>query len=151
MERTPVQRTFPTDCYYDSRTHLWMRLQSDPETVVVGMDVLGLESLGDLAYIALPEVGSRAERGRPVGTLEAAKMTGELIAPVSGTVLARNESVLRDPSLVNRDPYGSGWLFTLAPAQWDSEVAGLIHGDGVAAWVEAEIRRYAEQGWIHDA
>ncbi|MBI3764808.1 MAG: glycine cleavage system protein H, partial [Chloroflexi bacterium] len=108
--------SFPPDLYYDRASHLWAR--HDGDTVTVGLDALGLESLGDMAYVSLQAVGFPVRRGEAVGSLEAAKMVGDLIAPVSGTVAARNEAVLRDPGLVNRDPYGAGWLVKIAASDW---------------------------------
>ena len=143
---TDSHYSFPADLYYDRSNHIWVR--HDGEVVTVGLDALGLESLGDMAYISLQAAGFAAWRGEPVGALEAAKMVGDLVAPVSGAITARNEAVLSDPGLVNRDPYGEGWLLQLAPSDWARESAALVHGDGVAAWVEAEIERYRSQGWI---
>lgn len=138
--------SFPPDLYYDRATHIWVRNGSG--VVTIGLDALSLESLGDMAYISLQAVGIRVRRGEPVGTLEAAKMVGDLIAPVSGTIAARNEEVLRDPTHVNRDPYGAGWLLQLTPSDWARESTELVHGDGLTAWVEAEMERYRSQGWI---
>lgn len=138
----------PNDRWYDGEQHLWAR--PDPATgqLVVGLNALGLAALGDLAYITLRATGTTVRRGEPIGTLEAAKMTGDLFAPVSGTLVGGNPDVLRDPTLVNRDPYGAGWLFTLAPADWEGESAALIAGDALPAWIAAETERYRSQGWI---
>jgi glycine cleavage system H protein len=144
-----MQYNFPTDRYYDRKHHMWGRRERDAGRVLVGIDALGLESLGDLAYLVLPEMGAAVTRGQPCGTLEAAKMTGDLVAPFSGTVVARNDQVLSDPSLVNRDNYGQGWLFAIEPCKWTNEYPKLAHGAGIADWVEAETARYREQGWIH--
>ena len=143
---TDRRYSFPPTLYYDRSNHIWVRHEN--ETATIGLDALGLESLGDMAYISLQATGFPARRGEPVGALEAAKMVGDLVAPVSGTVTARNEAALRDPGLVNRDPYGEGWLLQLAPSDWVRESAELVHGDGLAPWVEAEIQRYRSQGWI---
>ena len=140
---------FPPDRYYDRVNHLWVQLNAKNQQATVGIDALGLETLGDLAYVALPEVGAQIERGKPIGTLEAAKMTSELIAPISGRIVARNEQVLRDPSRVKRDGYGEAWLFTIEPSAWSAESAQLVHGEAVSSWVESEIERYQRQGWIH--
>lgn len=75
-------------------------------------------------------------------------MVGDLAAPVGGIITARNEDVLRDPGIVNRDPYGAGWIAQIAPFDWVRESAELVHGAEVAAWVSAEIERYRTQGWI---
>jgi|SRR5579859_289897 len=137
---------FPPELYYDRSTHLWVR--ADGSNVTVGLDPLGLESLGDMAYITLAALGATVRRGEAVGTLEAAKMVGDLIAPVGGTLAARNEAVLREPGLVNRAPYTEGWLIQLTPSAWTADAAELVHGADLAVWVEAEIVRYRSQGWI---
>ena len=138
----------PDDRVYDSAQHVWV--QHDPATsqVTVGLDALGLASMGDLAYVTLRPTGTAVRRGEPIGSLEAAKMTGDLVAPVSGTLVACNTAVLRDPTLINRDPYGEGWLVTIAPADWEGESAALIAGAALPEWVGAETERYRTQGWI---
>ncbi|MBI5350897.1 MAG: glycine cleavage system protein H [Chloroflexi bacterium] len=143
---TNTNYTFPKDLYYDRATHIWARY--DDETVTIGLDALGLESLGDMAYISLQAVGLPVQRGESIGSLEAAKMVGDVIAPVGGVIAARNEDVLRDPSLINRDPYGAGWILQITPSAWDADSEQLVHGAGVSAWVESEIERYRSQGWI---
>jgi glycine cleavage system H protein len=138
--------SFPPDLYYDRVTHVWVR--RDAETVTLGLDALGLESLGDMAYVSLQAAGAPVRRGAAMGSLEAAKMVGDLIAPVSGVITARNEEILRDPGLVNRDPYGAGWIARITPSDWARESAELVHGAELARWVEAEVERYRSQGWI---
>ena len=137
----------PNDLYYDGNHHMWARLELR-DRVVVGIDALGLQSLGELAYISLHEVGKTVKRGRSVGALEAAKMTGDLIAPVTGILVDRNEEVLSDPTLVNEEPYGRGWLVAIEPSEWEAESVQLIHGEALTNWVSSEIERYKSQGWI---
>jgi len=137
---------FPQDLYYDNATHTWARYENG--VVTIGLDSLGLESLGDMAYISLQAAGMPVRRGESIGSLEAAKMVGDVIAPVGGVIAARNEDVLRDPSLINRDPYGAGWILQITPSAWDADSAQLVHGADVSAWVESEIERYRSQGWI---
>ena len=137
---------FPAELYYDRATHLWVR--SAGAAATIGLDALGLESLGDMAYVTLPAIGTSVQRGAAAGSLEAAKMVGDLMAPISGTIVARNEDVLRDPGLINREPYGAGWLLQIIPSNWAGDSAELIHGAALTAWVEAEIERYRTQGWI---
>ena len=107
----PTDRSFdiPRDLYYDRSSHLWARLEPSGR-VRVGIDTIGLHSLGDLAFVALQPDDARVARGGSLGSLEAAKMTTTIAAPVTGEIVARNEAVLKDPSIVNRDPYGDGWL-----------------------------------------
>jgi glycine cleavage system H protein len=83
-----------------------------------------------------------------MGTLEAAKMTGDLTAPVSGLIVARNDRVVNNPALVNESPYVEGWMVVIQPSDWEAEAAQLISGDELPAWVESEIARYSQKGWL---
>lgn len=148
IRKPSTEYYFPDDRYYDGASHMWARMEAATNRVIVGIDVLGLEALGDLAYISLQAVGAPVQRGESIGAVEAAKMTGDLIAPVSGTLVARNEPVLRDPLIVNSDPYEQGWLVAIEPGNWEVDSAELVHGAALPAWVKAEIDRYRQQGWI---
>ena len=86
--------------------------------------------------------------GKSFGTLEAAKMTGDLISPISGMIEARNDLAARNPSLVNQDPYKEGWLVSIRPGDWQNESAQLVSGDDLPTWIETELERYRQQGWI---
>ena len=138
----------PADRAYDREHHMWAQFDSASGDVFIGIDTLGLASLGDLAYVTLKEVGKSVQRGESMGTLEAAKMTGDLIAPVSGTIVARNDATVSNPGLVNQSPYVDGWMVVIKPSDWENESMQLVSGDGLPAWVEAEIKRYKSQGWI---
>ena len=126
----------PADRFYDREHHMWA-FAEQPQQVRVGMDVLGLIALGDLAYVTLQAIGTTVRRGQSIGTLEAAKMTGDLIAPISGTIVARNEAAVSNPALVNQAPYTDGWLVVIEPAAWDSESLQLVAGSDLPAWVAA--------------
>ncbi|MEE9125764.1 MAG: glycine cleavage system protein H [Planctomycetota bacterium] len=131
----------PHDRHYDRVHHLWAWWDEASRRVRVGIDSIGLESLGELAYVALKEVGTTVLRGESIGTLEAAKMTTIIAAPVSGTVSKCNDAVLQDPLLVNGDPYDGGWLVEIDPANWERDAAELVSGEGIQAWVAAEVER----------
>ena len=133
----------PRDRCYDAAQHLWARRDAESGRVRVGLDALGLESLGELAYVALHELGATVVRGEPIGSLEAAKMTSTIVAPVSGELVARNDAVLRDPLRVNGDPYGDGWLVEIEATRWEAEAALLIADDAIEPWVTAELERLA--------
>lgn len=138
----------PSDRAYDREHHMWARFDTTTNQVTIGIDTLGLASLGDLAYVTLKEVGAGVRRGESMGTLEAAKMTGDLIAPVSGVIVARNDAAVINPALVNQSPYVDGWMVVIKPSDWENESAQLVSGEGLSAWVEAEVKRYKSQGWI---
>jgi glycine cleavage system H protein len=94
--------------------HEW--LDSEGDVARVGVTAYASEALGDIVYIDLPEVGTTIERGEACGELESTKSVSELFAPANGEVLEVNHAVVADPSLLNTDPYGAGWLFLLRVA-----------------------------------
>jgi glycine cleavage system H protein len=136
------------DRAYDPAGHFWVAASSEPGSgrLRIGMDALGVEVSGTLAQLAFVPVGDEVRRGEPFGSLEAAKFVGPLTSPVSGTVTAHNDAVLSDPSLVDRDPYGAGWLVEVAPAD-PGELDGLVHGaEVIPAWFAAEVEDYRLKG-----
>lgn len=139
--------TFPEHLFYERVTHMWALPESDTR-IRVGIDPLGLSSLGELAYLSLNASQSRVQSGQPMGMLEAAKMTGEMIAPVNGTLVERNPAVLEDPFVVNQDPYGKGWLAVIETESWPEDSARLVSGTEILEWSAHELERYREQGWI---
>lgn len=138
----------PADRSYDREHHMWAQYDPSSGQVTVGIDRLGLESLGDLAYVTLKDVGKSVKRGESMGTLEAAKMTGDIVTPISGVIMARNDSVVSNPGIVNQSPYEEGWMVVIEPSDWEDESAELVSGDELPDWVESEIKRYKSQGWI---
>jgi glycine cleavage system H protein len=112
----------------------------DAVVATVGVDALGQEALGTVVYVQLGEAGGEVRRGAAIGSLEAEKMVRPVVAPVSGTVLEINDAVVAAPALLNRDPYGAGWLVRIRASRWSAERAELLHGDeAVAAWARAAL------------
>ena len=134
--------TFPPDLYYTQTTHLWLRHDEDKTTL--GLDCLALETFGDIAYIAIQPVGTTVERGKPMGSVEAAKIVDDLISPISGIIVAVNQDALGAPETINGDGYGAGWLLKIEPTNWDADSAELVHGDALSAWAESEVERLGE-------
>jgi len=100
----------PADLHYTS-DHEWVRVNGS--LLTVGITAYAADSLGDVVYVDHPAVGSSVTAGAIVGEVESTKSVGEIFAPVSGTVTETNQAVVDDPELINRDPYGDGWLFTV--------------------------------------
>jgi glycine cleavage system H protein len=96
-------------------THEWADIQGDVCTV--GITQYAVEQLTDVTHLQLPAVGKAVSAGQPFGEIESVKAVFDLNAPVSGTVAEKNAAVEKDPSLVNQDPYGKGWMvkIKLAP------------------------------------
>lgn len=136
------------DRSYDRDIHMWVK-PSGPGTVRVGFDSVGVETNGTLAQLSFIEPGAEVIRGRPIGQLEAAKFVGPLISPLSGTLLAVNDAALGDPGLVERDPYGQGWLIEMSLSDEDAELAELLSApDDITAWFAAKVEDYRLKGVI---
>lgn len=134
------------DRRYERMTHMWVR--PGPDRVRIGMDALEVESSGTLAALSLPEPGFALTAGRPFGQVEAVKFVGPLVSPVTGTVLAANQAAAADPGLIERDPYGAGWLIEAEltdPAELDRLLAGEAE---LTQWYLARIAEYCESGVI---
>lgn len=139
--------SFPDDRYYHPKSHLWVIPSGN--TAIIGVDMLGQAAMGDVVYLVLKRVGKSVQAGERMGSVEAAKMVSPLLAPVSGRILRHNGDVLQKPSLVNSDPYGSGWLLELELTGWEAEAPQLVHGaEPIRRWAEAELARYRRLGWI---
>lgn len=98
--------TVPEDLQYTAE-HEWLA-SGEPSTV--GITASAAQALGDIVYLELPEVGSDVTAGTVCGEVESTKSVSEIYSPVTGTVVEVNGDVVDDPSLVNADPYGRGWL-----------------------------------------
>ncbi|WP_341998394.1 glycine cleavage system protein GcvH [Microbacterium sp. LWH7-1.2] len=105
--------------------HEWVALDGDVATV--GITSYAADKLGDVVFVELPAVGSSVTAATVVGEIESTKSVGELYAPLTGEVVEVNDAVVDDPSLVNADPFGAGWLvkITVDPAA----VADLLDRD----------------------
>lgn len=99
----------PEDRKYTAE-HEWAMPTGDGSVLRIGITAYAQENLGDIVYVALPEVGQALDAGQSFGEVESTKSVSELYAPVAGTVSARNEALEANPELVNSDPFGAGWM-----------------------------------------
>ena len=112
----------PEDLQY-TKDHEWVRAEG--ETVRVGVTDYAQEALGDIVFVTLPETGTHVTAGETCGEVESTKSVSDVYAPVTGTVVERNEALDGSPELVNSDPYGEGWMMAIRPDD-DSATDGLI-------------------------
>ncbi len=91
--------------------HEWLNIDGD--TATVGITKHAAEQLGDLVFVELPEVGASFEKGDDAATVESVKAASEVYAPLAGEITAVNDAITNDPSLVNSDPMGDGWMFKM--------------------------------------
>lgn len=138
----------PDDLYYDRKDHLWARVEAGQ--VRVGLDQFGQKMAGSVAYIKLLPAGRPVQKGRSFGSLEAGKYIGPLKAPVSGRLVEVNGAVLANPELVNKDPYGEGWLVIIEPSNLAVDQSDLAHGPEIQPWLDHEVAAYRSRGLIGD-
>jgi len=117
----------PADLRY-SPDHLWVRLGAGPGLVRVGVTDFAQQSLGDVVQVTLPDLGETIKAGEACGDVESVKSVNDLVAPVAGTVRARNDDLASTPELVNTDPYGQGWMFEaeIDPSTLNQQLASLM-------------------------
>ena len=132
----------PDELYYHEE-HSWARV--DGTKVTVGMTDFFQKEAGDVVFIDLPEEEDDVEQGEICGKIQSRKWIGKLIAPVSGEIVEINEDLEDDTSMINTDPYNKGWILVIEAGDLDSELENLIHGDGVAGFIEKEIKRAEEE------
>jgi len=114
--------------------HEYLKPTDEPGVYEVGITDYAQRELGDIVYVELPGPGDRFGRMEVFGTVEAVKAVSDLYAPISGEVVAVNEALEADPSLVNRDPYGEGWMIRLR-AEDESELDQLLGPEEYAALI----------------
>ena len=102
----------PDNLHY-SEEHEYVRPTEDAGVVAVGITDYAQSELGDVVYVELPEVGSKLNQMDVFGTIEAVKAVNDLFTPLAGEVVEINDALDGDPALVNRDPYGDGWMIKL--------------------------------------
>lgn len=103
----------PTELRY-AKSHEWVRNEGDE--VVVGITDYAQDSLGDVVYLELPEVGASFKAGEVFGVIESVKASSDLYAPVAGEVTAVNSDLEDDQQPINKEPYGAGWMIRLKPS-----------------------------------
>ena len=109
----------PTDLRY-TKEHEWVRVEGDLATI--GVTQYAADQLGDVVFVDLPEAGRSVEQFGTFGVVESVKAVSDLFAPLSGEVVEANAALASQPELVNREPYGGGWMLKLRvtdPAQAD--------------------------------
>jgi glycine cleavage system H protein len=103
----------PDDRRYTAE-HEWVQTTDDPTRVRVGITAFAAEQLGDVVFVSLPDVGAVLSSSASFGEVESTKSVSDLFAPVSGTVVGRNDDLDASPELVNTDPYGAGWMIEVS-------------------------------------
>jgi glycine cleavage system H protein len=115
-----------------AKTHEWVRIEG--AEAVIGISDYAQSKLSDIVFVEVPELGKEVKAGTPCMVIESVKAAEEVFAPVSGSVVTRNEALEKNPEVVNTDPFGKGWLVRVklsAPA----EVSGLMDAAAYTAYL----------------
>lgn len=121
----------PDDRRY-TEEHEWVK-SSEDGSVRIGITDYAQDQLGDIVFVALPEVGDSVEADGVIAEVESTKSVGEVLAPFAGTISAVNQHVSDQPELVNQDPYGDGWLLEM---ETDADPSALLSSEEYLALIE---------------
>ncbi|MAB78586.1 MAG: glycine cleavage system protein H [Planctomycetes bacterium] len=129
MTENPEVRgcVLPLNLHYNVGDHTWVAMNDDG-TATVGMTDVAQNLAGPLLHAKPKKVGVVRKKGKPVGTVESSKWVGPVKSPLSGEIVAVNETLASDAQVINRSPYKDGWIVKLRPSQLDEELATLLTG-----------------------
>jgi len=122
----------PSDLFY-TKEHEWLRVDGD--TAEIGITDYAQGELGDIVFVELPETGTQVIQMEPFGTIEAVKAVSELFSPITGTVSEVNGKIDEDAGVINRDPYGDGWMIKVKLSE-KSELDSLLKADQYKELIE---------------
>lgn len=125
---------YPEDLRYLD-THEYVRI--DGEIATIGITAFAVDQLGDIVFLELPEIGDAITKGDSFGSIESVKAVEDLNAPVTGTVIERNDAIIDSPEQVADDPYGEGWLMKIRVNDL-SEIEDALTASEYSAQVEGE-------------
>ena len=130
-----MELNYPNELKYTD-THEYVRL--DGEIATIGISAFALDELGDIVFLELPDIGDAWEIGDEFGSIESVKAAGEIYAPVSGTVIERNDQLVEAPEAISEDPYGEGWLIKVRVSDPDTALSDALSADDYRAQVQGE-------------
>ncbi|MBI4784261.1 MAG: glycine cleavage system protein GcvH [Oscillatoriophycideae cyanobacterium NC_groundwater_1537_Pr4_S-0.65um_50_18] len=125
---------YPNDLkYLDS--HEYVRLSGD--TATIGITAFAIDQLGDIVFLELPAVGDELQKGETFGTVESVKAVEDLKAPISGTVIERNDALVDTPEQLAEDPYGEAWMLKIQ-VESGSDLEDALSAEAYRALVEGQ-------------
>lgn len=130
----------PENLYY-TKDHIWVKIEDDVATV--GITDYGQHQLGDVVFVDLPELGREVEAGEVIASVESVKAVSEIYSPVTGKIISVNEDLANDPSVINSDPYGDGWIADIQMKDL-SEIEDLMTAEDYKAYLE-ELEKEEEE------
>ena len=121
----------PAELQY-TKSHEWIRIEGDEATI--GISDYAQDSLGDVVYVELPDVGASFDAGETFGAVESVKAASDLYMPVAGEVTAVNDALVSTPETLNSDPYEAGWMLKIKVAE--GVVGALMSAEAYEKYVD---------------
>jgi glycine cleavage system H protein len=123
----------PEDLYYVVEKHVWAR--HDDGVVTVGLTDVAQNLAKGIISVSPKKIGRKVDAGKSVATVESSKWVGPVPCPVAGEIIEVNDAAVSDPGIVNREPYGAGWIAKVRPDNWEGDSAALVTGEaGIAEY-----------------
>ena len=132
---------------YHTPTHMWVQ-DIGAGRFRIGLDALTADTYGVLAQLILLPRGTEVVTGTPLGSLEAAKFVGPLVAPLAGMVTNTNQAVLHNPEIVMNQPYDGGWLMEIEASSEERPLPDTLSGSAALAWFEQAVADHKEKGLV---
>ena len=128
----------PEELMY-TKEHEWAKEEGG--VVRIGITDYAAKTLNDVVYVTSPKVNDKVEQMKTMGTVESIKAVSEVFSPISGTVTKINTQLDSHPELVNKSPYGDGWLVEVKPSNYASEKKALLDAKAYAAYIEGLLKK----------
>jgi len=130
---------YPDDLYYH-KEHTWIKPEGGGRARV-GMTDFYQKLSGEIVYVDLPFEGDEVSEGETVGKLQSSKWVGKIVSPLSGTIAEVNSALEDTANLINKSPYGDGWIMVIEASDLDSQLAGLMKIGDIPKYLEGEKER----------
>ena len=132
----------PDDLHY-AEDHAWVRVEADGR-VRVGWDDFAQKLAGELSFVKVPKAGKPIQKGKVLFSVQSGKWAGKILSPIDGLIAEVNDDLTFEPTKVNQDCYGAGWVAVLEPSRLAEDLKALIPpGEKVAGWIRKEIELHA--------
>ena len=124
--------------HYSVKDNTWVRVNDDG-TVTIGMTDVAQSLAGPILHAKAKKVGVARKKGRPIATVESGKWVGPVKSPMTGEIVAINETLLQDVKAINKSPYNEGWIVKMKPVDLEGDLADLVTGDAAVEEYRAKI------------
>jgi len=150
MQEVAIVRNclLPLDLYYRVEEHLWVRREDDG-TATLGMTDMAQTTAGRILVVTFKPVARFYPRGKAVAVVESGKWLGPVRTPLSGELVEVNTALRQEADLINRSPYGRGWLARMIPSAWEEESIFLLTGQEAVAAYERYMEDRDLEGCVH--